>query len=178
MQCPFSYKTIIFETRYNSHTRSSFLIQKNSSSKLAAAIFYFTCYHFTTLIYTNRQCKNILHCIFTYSMIPFLLDVWGCMPELSKNCVDMSNATSTYIGVVAGAVIGSIVSWWIYNRQKSTSKLQANLLNKIKDLEENHSNILKKLEDFDNKHESSFEAIKELNDKIEKFLKIRKDGLK
>jgi Na+/glutamate symporter len=87
----------------------------------------------------------------------------------------MSNAASTYVGVVAGAVVGGIVSWWIYNRQKSTSEQQDNILNKIKDLEENHSDILKKLEDFDDKHESSFDAIKELNEKMDSFLKSQQD---
>jgi formate/nitrite transporter FocA (FNT family) len=43
------------------------------------------------------------------------------MPELSKNCVDMTNASSTYLGIVGGAIIGAFVSWWIYHRQKYTT---------------------------------------------------------
>jgi peptidoglycan hydrolase CwlO-like protein len=93
------------------------------------------------------------------------------MPELSKNCIDMSNAGSTYIGIVAGAIIGGVVSWWIYNRQKQTSEEQDRILGKIKDLEENHTNILKKLEDFDDKHEHSFDTVQELNKKIDRLLK-------
>jgi Na+/glutamate symporter len=100
-------------------------------------------------------------------MISFLSNIWGCMPELSKDCIDMSNASSTYIGIVAGAIIGGIVSWWIYNRQKQTSEEQDRILGRIKDLEENHTNILKKLEDFDDKHENSFDAIQEINKKID-----------
>jgi Na+/glutamate symporter len=99
------------------------------------------------------------------------------MPELSKNCIDMSNAGSTYIGIVAGAIIGGIVSWWIYNRQKYTSEEQDRILGKIKDLEESHGNILRKLEDFDNKHELSFDAIQELNGKIDTLLKKSEDDL-
>ena len=103
--------------------------------------------------------------------IPFVLDIWGCVPELSKNCLDMTNASSTYLGIAGGAIIGAIISWWIYNRQKSTSSQQDHILGRIKDLEENHSNILKKLEDFDDKHESSFDSIQEINKKIDTLLK-------
>ena len=104
-------------------------------------------------------------------MLPFLLDIWGCIPELAKNCLDMTNASSTYLGIVGGAIVGAIVSWWIYNRQKYTSVKQDHILGRIKYLEENNTNILKKLEDFDDKHESSFDAIQEINQKIDTLLK-------
>ncbi|MDE1725429.1 MAG: hypothetical protein KGH76_05995 [Thaumarchaeota archaeon] len=54
------------------------------------------------------------------------------MTELSKNCSDMSNASSTYLGIVGGAITGGVVSWWIYNRQKKTSNQQDKILGKIK----------------------------------------------
>jgi hypothetical protein len=111
-------------------------------------------------------------------MIPFLLDIWGCIPELSKNCTDMTNASSTYLGIAGGAIIGAIVSWWIYNRQKHTSYKQDHILDRIKDLEENHSDVLKKLEDFDDKHESSLDAIQEINSKIDTLLKKSEDDSK
>jgi hypothetical protein len=112
-------------------------------------------------------------------MLPILLDIWGCMPELSKNCIDMTNASSTYLGIVGGAIVGGVVSWWIYNRQKYTTAKQDHILGRIKDLEENHTNILKKLEDFDDKHEHSFDALQELNKKIDMLLKKSdKDSLK
>lgn len=104
-------------------------------------------------------------------MMPFLLDIWGCMPELSKNCVDMTNASSTYLGIAGGALIGSIITWWIYIRQKYTTNKQDHILDLIKQLEEKHSIILKKLEDFDDKHESSFDAIQELDKKLDTILK-------
>jgi len=104
-------------------------------------------------------------------MLPFLLDIWGCMPELSKNCIDMTNASSTYLGILGGAIIGGIVSWWIYHRQKYTTEKQDHIVGKIKELEDSHGEILKKLEDFDDKHESSFDALKELNAKIDTLLK-------
>jgi len=92
------------------------------------------------------------------------------MTELSKDCVDMSNAASTYVGIVAGAIIGGIVSWWIYNRQKKTSDSQDYILHRIEDLEENHDAILKKLADFDDKHESTLDAMKELHRKIDSLI--------
>jgi len=104
-------------------------------------------------------------------MIPILLYLWGCVPELEPGCVDMTNASSTYLGIAGGAIIGAIVSWWIYNRQKKTSDSQDYILRRIKDLEENHDSILKKLEEFDDKHESSIDAINDLNEKLDSFLK-------
>lgn len=99
-----------------------------------------------------------------------LLDIWGCMPEFSKACIDMSNASSAYLGIVAGAIIGSIVSWWVYNRQKKTSNSQDYILHRIKELEENHDVILKKLANFDDVHETSLNAISELNRKLDSLL--------
>lgn len=109
-------------------------------------------------------------------MLPVFLDIWGCIPELSNNCTDMTNASSTYLGIVGGAIVGGIVSWWIYNRQKDTSEKQDHILGRIEDLEENHTNILKKLEDFDDKHENSFDALQELNKKIDVLLKKLEDS--
>ncbi len=111
-------------------------------------------------------------------MLPIVLDLWGCMTEISKNCMDMSNAASTYLGVIGGAITGGIVSWWIYNRQNKTTKQQDKILSRIENLEENHSDILKKLADFDDKHESSFDAIQELDKKIDVLLKKFQDNPK
>jgi Na+/glutamate symporter len=95
------------------------------------------------------------------------------MPELSNTCVDMSNAASTYLGIIGGAIVGGIVSWWIYNRQKKTSNSQDYILHRIEELEESHDAILKKLADFDDKHESTLDAMKELHRKVD--LLIRQD---
>jgi chromosome segregation ATPase len=100
------------------------------------------------------------------------------MTEISKNCIDMSNASSTYLGIIGGAITGGVVSWWIYNRQNRTSAQQDKILGRIENLEENHSEILKKLADFDDKHESSFDAIQELDKKIGALLKKFQDDSK
>jgi hypothetical protein len=79
-------------------------------------------------------------------MLAQILDIWGCIPELSKQCVDMTNSSSTYLGIVAGALIGGIITWWIYNRQNKTSKQQESILHRINKLEEGNRNILIHLE--------------------------------
>src|ERR671925_2293397 len=71
----------------------------------------------------------------SYSMLQNLfLVTWGCIPELTKDCQDMTNASSTYLGIAIGAVIGGIISWWIYNRQEKTSEKQDLTLTHIKEL--------------------------------------------
>ena len=83
----------------------------------------------------------------------------------------MTNSSSTYLGILGGAIIGAIVSWWIYNRQKKTSDIQDRILERVKELEENHGEILKKIDKFDEKHESSLNSIQDLNSKIDEVLK-------
>jgi hypothetical protein len=93
--------------------------------------------------------------------------IWGCIPEITKNCQDMTNASSTYLGIAGGAIIGAIVSWWIFNRQKKTADMQDSALNSIKELDESHDRILKKLEDFDMRHDTTLNTIAELSKKID-----------
>jgi hypothetical protein len=105
-----------------------------------------------------------------------LLNIWGCIPELSKDCQDMTNASSTYLGIVVGAIIGAIISWWIYDRQKKTSEKQDLTLTRIKELNERHDRILKRLEQSDMRHDSTLNAILELNKKMEHIIE-RQDKL-
>ena len=98
---------------------------------------------------------------------PNLLFSWGCIPEITKGCQDMTNASSTYLGIAAGAAIGGIVSWWVYNRQKKISEVQDLVLNQIKELDENHDIILKRIEDLDSRHEETLNKILDLTKKID-----------
>ncbi len=110
-------------------------------------------------------------------ILPYFFYMWGCIPEITKNCQDMTNASSTYLGIAGGAVIGAVVSWWIYNRQKKTADMQDSALNSIKELDESHDRILKKLEDFDIRHETTLDTITELSKKIDTFVeKQEKSG--
>jgi len=105
-----------------------------------------------------------------------LLLTWGCIPEVTRDCQDMTNASSTYIGIVVGAVIGLVISWWIYNRQKKTTETQDLMLKHIKELDERHDSVLKKLEESEARHDSTLNAILELNKKIEHLIE-RQDKL-
>ena len=83
-------------------------------------------------------------------MWPWAL-TWGCIPELSGNCMDMTNSSSTYLGIIAGAIIGGIVSWWIFNRQMKTSDKQDYTLNRIEQLENYNEKLLEKIFDLNEK---------------------------
>ena len=48
--------------------------------------------------------------------------------------MEMTNSSGIYLGIVVGALIGAIVSWWIFNRQKKTSDKQDDTLNRIEQL--------------------------------------------
>lgn len=98
---------------------------------------------------------------------PILFFSFGCIPEIIQGCQDMTNASSTYLGIAAGAVIGVIVSWWIYNRQTKTAEIQDLTLNRIKELDENHDIMLKRIEDLDSRHEETLNKILDLNKRID-----------
>lgn len=95
-----------------------------------------------------------------------ILSIWGCMPELAKDCIDMTNASSTYLGIVGGAAIGAIITWWIYNRQKKTSRTQDYILQRIENVEEKNRLILTDLEAFANHHDKILNEIVVLNQSI------------
>lgn len=40
-----------------------------------------------------------------------IIAIWGCVQEFTKDCLDMTNASSTYLGIVIGALIGGVISW-------------------------------------------------------------------
>lgn len=112
-------------------------------------------------------------------MFAQILDLWGCIPELSRQCVDMTNSSSTYLGIVAGALIGGIITWWIYNRQNKTSKQQESILHRINKLEEGNRKILIHLESSAKKSGELLERIVSLDQNIieldEKIRAFRKN---
>jgi hypothetical protein len=95
-----------------------------------------------------------------------ILAFWGCVVELDKTCVDMMNASSTYLSIAVGAAIGIAISWWIYNRQNKTSRQQDYILQRIKNLEEKNTKILIKLEAFAKHHDEFLNKIILLNENI------------
>lgn len=103
-----------------------------------------------------------------------ILTVWGCIPELSKDCIDMTNTSSTYLSILIGAVIGAIVSWWVYDRQKKTSDKQDDMLRRVKELEESHDKALKSIQEFESHHERILANILSLENKIDTVIEARK----
>jgi Na+/glutamate symporter len=71
--------------------------------------------------------------------------------------MDMTNSSSTYLGIIAGAIIGGIISWWIFNRQKKTSDKQDYTLNRIEQLENYNEKLLEKIFDLNKKIDSLLE---------------------
>ena len=103
-------------------------------------------------------------------MILPILAVWGCMPEITKGCMDMTNASSTYLSIAIGAVVGALVSWWLYKIQKNTSIKQEETLRLIKDIEESHDKVLKSIEQFQNHQEIVLSEILSLDKKIDAII--------
>lgn len=79
----------------------------------------------------------------------------------------MTNASSTYLSILIGAIIGALISWWIYNRQKKTTEKQDFALARIKELDELHERMLERLQESEKRNDSTLKAVLELNKKIE-----------
>lgn len=99
-----------------------------------------------------------------------ITQTWGCIPELIPSCMDMTNASSTYLGIIIGTIIGGIVSWLIFDRQKKTSDKQDYTLNRIEHLEKYNEKLLEKIKQAEERHEKLLEKILELNRKIDSLL--------
>jgi hypothetical protein len=103
------------------------------------------------------------------------LNSWVCFTEFDRtDCRDMSNASSTYLGIAAGAAIGGVISWWIYNRQNKISRKQDHILHLIEQIERKNGEILTHLESYAKHHNLVLnkillldESIEALNKKIE-----------
>ena len=74
------------------------------------------------------------------------------------------------LGGLGGAIIGGIVSWWIFNRQKKTSDKQDYTLNRIEHLEKSNENLLEKIKQVEERHENLLEKILDLNRKMDSLL--------
>jgi predicted RNase H-like nuclease (RuvC/YqgF family) len=92
--------------------------------------------------------------------------IWGCVPELTKDCIDMTNTSSTYLSIIIGAAIGVVISWWIYDRQKKTSVQQDYILQRVRDLEKKNTNVLMNLENFAERHDELLNRLILLNENI------------
>jgi hypothetical protein len=106
-------------------------------------------------------------------IIPILV-IWGCVPEITRGCLDMTNASSTYISIAIGAVVGALISWWVYKIQKNTTFKQEETLRRINDIEESHDKVLKSIEQFQNHQERVLIEILTLDKKIDAMIGEKK----
>lgn len=107
-------------------------------------------------------------------MLLEILIIWGCIDL--KDCSsagDLSNIASTYIGIIIGALIGGLISWWIYNRQEKISKTQDTMLISIKKLQEKHEHVLEKVRKFEQTHDIILNDIFTLEKKIDSLLESK-----
>jgi uncharacterized membrane protein len=114
--------------------------------------------------------------ILSLTMLFLALALWGCMPELTKNCVDMTNSSSTYLSLGLGAIVGAVISWWIYNMQKKTSIKQDETLRRINELEESHDKVLKSIQHFQQHQEKLLSKILSLDKKIDAMVDIDREN--
>jgi hypothetical protein len=83
-------------------------------------------------------------------MILPILVIWGCIPEIKRGCIDMTNSSSTYLSIAIEAVVGTLISWRIYKIQKNATIKQEETLGQLINLEESHDKVLKSIEQFQN----------------------------
>lgn len=96
--------------------------------------------------------------------------VWGCIPEFATDCIDMTNASSAYLSIIVGALIGGVISWLIYSRQKKTAEKQDFTLEKIKELNMRHEGMLKTIEKMEERNKVFLEKILNLEKQIAKLV--------
>lgn len=109
-------------------------------------------------------------------MIFQILAPWGCIPEITRDCIDMTNASSTYLRIALGAIVGALISWWVYKIQKKTTAKQDETLRRINRLEESHDRVLKSIQHFQQHQERLLKKILSLEDKIDAIVEINKPG--
>ena len=80
-------------------------------------------------------------------------------------------------GIIAGFVLGGLISWQIYNRQEKTAVQQQEILDHIANLEEKHEDILEKhelilenIQTVEQNHDEMLNNILTLNKKIDSLL--------
>jgi hypothetical protein len=96
------------------------------------------------------------------------------VPEITRGCLDMTNASSTYLSIAIGAVVGALISWWVYKIQKNNTFKQEETLRRINDIEESHDKVLKSIEQFQNHQERVLIEILTLDKKIDAIIGEKK----
>ena len=107
-------------------------------------------------------------------MILQALAIWGCIPEITRNCIDMTNASSTYLSIALGAIVGGLISWWVYKIQKKPTAKQDETLRRLNDLEESHDRVLKSIQHFQQHQERLLKKVLGLEGKIDAIVEANK----
>ena len=97
---------------------------------------------------------------------PSNLKPW-CIGDFNNGCFDMSNNLSTYGGIIVGAVIGGVITWWVYNRQNKTASKQDDILHRIEEIEQKNRKILLHLEAYAKHHDLVLNKIILLNENMQ-----------
>jgi uncharacterized membrane-anchored protein YhcB (DUF1043 family) len=100
-------------------------------------------------------------------MLIHTLAIWGCMPEITKGCIDMTNASSTYLSIAIGAVVGALIGWLIYALQKKSTIEQEENLKRLNELNESHDKVLKLIQQFQKHQEHILDQILSMDKKID-----------
>lgn len=88
---------------------------------------------------------------------------WGCLPEFNSSVyhcakeVDVSNAASMWVGIIIGALIGLVITWWVYYRQKKLSDKQEKVMERMYELTTSHEVILNKILSLEEKMDTLIE---------------------
>ena len=89
----------------------------------------------------------------------------------------MTNASSTYLSIAIGAVIGALISWLVYALQKKSAVKQDENLKKLKELDERHDTILKLIQDFQKHQEDLLQQILSLDKKIDSVIERKNNPI-
>jgi uncharacterized membrane-anchored protein YhcB (DUF1043 family) len=103
-------------------------------------------------------------------MLLQILALWGCMPEFHRDCIDMTTASGTYLSIAIGAIVGAVISWWIFHMQKKTSVKQDETLRHINGLEENHDETLRHINGLEENHDKILKSIQQFEKHQDKLL--------
>jgi hypothetical protein len=90
------------------------------------------------------------------------------------SCIDITNASSTHLSIVLGAIVEALISWWVFKIQEKTTAKQDETLPRIDDLEESHDRALKSIQHFQQHQERLLNKIVSLEDKIDTLVEAHK----
>ncbi len=108
-------------------------------------------------------------------MLIHILAIWGCMPEITNGCIDMTNASSTYLSIAVGAVVGALISWLVFALQKKSSIKQEENLQRLNEMNESHDRILRLIQQFQKHQEHILDQILRMDKKIDSAIEKKKD---